>query len=170
MQKMREQYIIDSYGKKSKIILDMKYYAYLQNLIEDLLDALDIKKAKAEKSRGYEEYLRERNKIKRWMYKIEIKSGAEKQLNKLSKNIFTKISDGILQLKENPRQRGCEKLTMLQGYKIRCGDYRILYDVNIFLLTKWKENGKCPCFFLFFLLFFLTTNRGLRKSKKQLKI
>ena len=64
------------------------------------------------------------------MYKIEIKSGAEKQLNKLPDKIFSKINNLILQLKENPRPHNSEKLVTKQGYRIRCENYRILYDIN----------------------------------------
>ena len=62
MEKFKQEYVIDKNGRKTKVILDMKYYIHLQKMIEDLQDALDIKKARKEKSRDYDEYLRERNK------------------------------------------------------------------------------------------------------------
>jgi mRNA interferase RelE/StbE len=33
-------------------------------------------------------------------------------------------------LKENPRPVGCKKLTNEEGYRIRVGNYRILYTIN----------------------------------------
>jgi mRNA interferase RelE/StbE len=33
-------------------------------------------------------------------------------------------------LKENPRPVGCKKLTNQEGYRIRIGNYRILYTIE----------------------------------------
>jgi mRNA interferase RelE/StbE len=48
--------------------------------------------------------------------------------------MFQKIIDEISQLQFNPTPPGCKKLQGgLEGFRIREGDYRILYTVN------WKQ-------------------------------
>ena len=46
-------YIIDKNGKPKAVVIDMKNYKKLQNYIEDLEDALDLKRAKAEKKKVF---------------------------------------------------------------------------------------------------------------------
>ncbi len=63
-------------------------------------------------------------------YKIEIKKTAEKELNKLPRNDLKKIIQKIQNLAENPRPPGCKKLTGEEKYRIRSGNYRILYMIE----------------------------------------
>ena len=49
-------------------------------------------------------------------------------------------------LKDNPRPVGCKKLTNEEGYRIRVGNYRILYkiddknfSINIYKITHRKD-------------------------------
>jgi mRNA interferase RelE/StbE len=62
-------------------------------------------------------------------YKISISSKAEKQLAKLPTQFYTKIIENILNLAENPRPSGCKKLKGRAGYRIRIGDYRVIYSI-----------------------------------------
>jgi mRNA interferase RelE/StbE len=64
------------------------------------------------------------------MYRIEIISAARKDLDDLEKNIFLQIKEKILSLADNPRQHGSLKLTGEEGYRLRAGDYRILYRID----------------------------------------
>ncbi|HCJ66009.1 MAG TPA: hypothetical protein DHV62_01455 [Elusimicrobia bacterium] len=64
------------------------------------------------------------------MYEIKILPSAQKDLDSLEKNIFERIKTKIIQLKENPRLPGAIKLTAEEGYRIRIGDYRILYRLD----------------------------------------
>jgi mRNA interferase RelE/StbE len=41
-----------------------------------------------------------------------------------------RVSKKILSLENNPRPRGSHKLRAGGGYRIRVGDYRVLYDVD----------------------------------------
>ncbi len=62
-------------------------------------------------------------------YKISISSKAEKQLAKLPTQFYAKIIENIFSLAENPRPSGCKKLKGRAGYRIRIGDYRVIYSI-----------------------------------------
>lgn len=64
------------------------------------------------------------------MYNIKIIPQAQKDLNKLPSTIFNKIKTKILQLAKNPRPFGAIKLTQQEGFRIREGNYRILYRID----------------------------------------
>ncbi|MCD6012973.1 MAG: type toxin-antitoxin system RelE/ParE family toxin [Flavipsychrobacter sp.] len=69
-------------------------------------------------------------------YTISISKTAQKQLDKLSDRIAAPIIDAISSLANNPRPHGCKKLKGRTGYRIRKGDFRIIYDIfdNILLI------------------------------------
>ena len=62
-------------------------------------------------------------------YQIQIRKSAQKQLDKLSDNIADILLDAIEALANDPRPFGCKKLKDRDGYRIRKGDYRIIYDI-----------------------------------------
>ncbi len=65
------------------------------------------------------------------MYRILIERRAEKDLDDLPAKIFRQITCSIQKLAENPRLHGSKKLKDSQSdYRIRVGDYRVLYDIN----------------------------------------
>jgi mRNA interferase RelE/StbE len=63
-------------------------------------------------------------------YKINIKRSAEKELESLPDKIHNKVVSRLLLLKNNPRPQGVKKLRSETGYRIRVGDYRVLYDID----------------------------------------
>jgi mRNA interferase RelE/StbE len=63
------------------------------------------------------------------MFELRYKKKAIKALAKINEPFFTLIMDAIDDLCLNPRPIGCKKLSGRDGYRIRVGDYRILYDV-----------------------------------------
>ncbi len=67
-------------------------------------------------------------------YKIEIKKSAIKELNNLPKNDLKRIIQKIQNLSDNPRPSDCKKLTSEEKYRIRSGNYRILYLIEDDLL------------------------------------
>jgi mRNA interferase RelE/StbE len=73
-------------------------------------------------------------------YEIIIEKKAEKQILSFDKKIALRIIDSIDKLKNNPRPHGSTKLQVLDGYRIKVGDYRILYTINDFknLITIFK--------------------------------
>jgi mRNA interferase RelE/StbE len=62
-------------------------------------------------------------------YTAVLSKKAQKQLDKLSDNIAEPIFDAITGLEENPRPAGYKKLKGRDGYRIRIGNYRIIYDI-----------------------------------------
>ena len=63
-------------------------------------------------------------------YVVSLKRSAEKELERLSTKTHDKIVARIISLKEDPRPSGARKLHRREGYRIRVGDYRILYIVD----------------------------------------
>lgn len=63
------------------------------------------------------------------LYKIEINKRASKQLDKMSDVAVAPILNAIGKLSENPRPQGYKKLKGRSGYRIRVGDYRIIYEI-----------------------------------------
>ena len=64
------------------------------------------------------------------MYELFIIPSAKKDLDEFPQKIVAQISKKILDLKQNPRPYGSIKLTDQQGYRIRSGNYRILYRID----------------------------------------
>lgn len=64
------------------------------------------------------------------MYEINIIPSARKDLDFLDKKSFTQIKNKIISLASNPRPSACLKLTVEEGYRIRSGNYRILYRID----------------------------------------
>ncbi len=64
-------------------------------------------------------------------YELFIKSSAAKELEAVGrKSDRTRIVDKIYTLKVDPRPQGCEKLTGQDRYRVRQGQFRILYVVD----------------------------------------
>jgi mRNA interferase RelE/StbE len=68
-------------------------------------------------------------------WQIEISRDARKELERLPAQIQIRISKAILALEENPFPHGCKKLKNRDGFRIRVGDYRVLYFAD----TKLKQ-------------------------------
>ena len=76
------------------------------------------------------------------MYKVFISRSAEKYLKRLSDDWQAKIAAVIASLEITPRPHGCKKLSgTVNSYRVRVGNYRIIYDVNdrIITVTVLKE-------------------------------
>lgn len=69
------------------------------------------------------------------MYKLKIIPQAQKDLDAFQGKAFENIKKKILNLANNPRPFGAIKLTQEEGYRLRAGDYRILYRID----DKQKE-------------------------------
>jgi mRNA interferase RelE/StbE len=63
-------------------------------------------------------------------YIVEIVPKAEKEFLKLSKVLRKNIRSKILSLEENPRLFGSKKLRETDYFRIRAGDYRIVYSID----------------------------------------
>ena len=63
-------------------------------------------------------------------YKVRIVHTAEREMDNLPAVIHTRISRRILSLEDDPRPKGVKKLSGREEYRLRVGDYRILYTVD----------------------------------------
>ena len=64
------------------------------------------------------------------MYWLEISHIAHKQIEALPHRLVQRIDEAIAGLANESRPVGARKLMGIEGYRIRVGDYRILYRVN----------------------------------------
>jgi len=62
-------------------------------------------------------------------YKIVIKKSAAKEIEKLPRKDRSRIVERISGLSIDPRPVGCCKLSGQEKYRIRQGNYRILYQL-----------------------------------------
>jgi mRNA interferase RelE/StbE len=63
-------------------------------------------------------------------YEVRIIRSAEKDMDKLPEAVHDRISKRITALEDNPRPRGVKKLSDRNEYRLRVGNYRILYTIN----------------------------------------
>jgi mRNA interferase RelE/StbE len=71
------------------------------------------------------------------LYKILFMPSVEKDFRRIPKTERSKILKRIDTLTTNPKPYGCEKLTPQNRYRIRQGDYRILYSLQDNESTIW---------------------------------
>ena len=64
------------------------------------------------------------------MYRLEVNHTAHPDLSGLSAQTQERVNRAIERLAQNPRPPDNKKLTAREGYKIRVGDYRILYQID----------------------------------------
>jgi mRNA interferase RelE/StbE len=63
-------------------------------------------------------------------YQVLIKRSAEKELAALPAKTKERIEQRLLKLEGDPRPRGAKKLQGQESYRLRVGDYRVLYAVD----------------------------------------
>ncbi len=69
------------------------------------------------------------------MYQVVIEKQVQKQLAKITPPNYNKVVSALQDLANNPRPQGYKKLKGRQGFRIRIGDYRIIYNINDNILT-----------------------------------
>jgi mRNA interferase RelE/StbE len=71
------------------------------------------------------------------LYKIQWKRSAEKELKKLDKQIILRILQAVESLAKDPWQQSASKKLVGSDsiYRIRVGDYRIIYSLESTILT-----------------------------------
>ncbi|HAH26259.1 MAG TPA: type II toxin-antitoxin system mRNA interferase toxin, RelE/StbE family [Prolixibacteraceae bacterium] len=63
-------------------------------------------------------------------YTLLVERYAQKQILKLDKKVIPTIKKAILGLADNPRPQGYLKLKGEEAYRIRVGNYRIIYEID----------------------------------------
>jgi mRNA interferase RelE/StbE len=67
-------------------------------------------------------------------YKITFQKQAVKALSKLHDPIYSRIKVAIQELAFDPKPTGYKKLKGRPGFRIRIGDYRIIYEIDGLIL------------------------------------
>jgi mRNA interferase RelE/StbE len=68
-------------------------------------------------------------------YSISILRSAQKSLDSLHTSIQDRLVNAIRRLASNPRHPGVKKLTGRNAWRVRVGDYRIIYEIGDVALT-----------------------------------
>jgi mRNA interferase RelE/StbE len=63
-------------------------------------------------------------------YAISIKRRAQKELSQLPPGAYEQVREAIFALAHNPRPMGCQKLSARAGWRIRVGDFRVIYEID----------------------------------------
>jgi mRNA interferase RelE/StbE len=63
-------------------------------------------------------------------YTVIITKTAQKQLDKLPRLVTELLFETMIALADDPRPPGCKKLKGHEAYRIRKGDYRIIYEIQ----------------------------------------
>jgi mRNA interferase RelE/StbE len=64
------------------------------------------------------------------MYRVDLRRQVQKSLDKLPKSDFQSVIEAIKGLAQTPRPRGIEKVKTIGLWRIRQGDYRIIYAID----------------------------------------
>lgn len=64
------------------------------------------------------------------MYRVELRRRAQRALDRLPKADFQAVVEAIKELAQTPRPRGIEKVKSTGLWRIRQGDYRIVYGID----------------------------------------
>jgi mRNA interferase RelE/StbE len=63
-------------------------------------------------------------------YTVSILPRAQRQLAKLPSDVYERVRDALRALANEPRPHGCLKLTGRDGWRIRVGQYRVIYEID----------------------------------------
>jgi mRNA interferase RelE/StbE len=63
-------------------------------------------------------------------YSLSILRRAQKELAQISHGDYERVVEAIRDLTENPRPVGCRKLAAREGWRIRVGDFRVIYEID----------------------------------------
>lgn len=77
-------------------------------------------------------------------YELRIKESVAKDLRRIPAKDLERILQPIESLHTQPRPAGCEKLSSLERYRLRQGDYRIVYEIldNEFIIIVVKVSHR----------------------------
>lgn len=70
-------------------------------------------------------------------YSVFFRESVHKDLRAIPKVDLARILERISALADDPRPAGCEKLTGDDRYRVRQGDYRIVYSTHDDRLEVW---------------------------------
>ncbi|WP_029136159.1 type II toxin-antitoxin system RelE family toxin [Nakamurella lactea] len=68
-------------------------------------------------------------------YRVEIRASAAKTIAALQRPQARRISDAIRGLADDPRPHGAIKMSGADAYRLRVGNYRIIYTIRDDIVT-----------------------------------
>ncbi len=63
-------------------------------------------------------------------YRLFIQRRAQREIDGLPSQVFDRLVAVVNALAENPTPHGCVRLRGREGWRIRVGDYRVLYNID----------------------------------------
>ena len=63
-------------------------------------------------------------------YRVDLHAGAERDLERLAPVLLAQVLSRLHALATDPRPPGAEKLAAHEGYRVRVGDWRIVYEID----------------------------------------
>ena len=63
------------------------------------------------------------------LYEVSVNASAIKELAKINEPDYSRIKSALYNLANDPRPVGCKKLKGSDSYRIRIGNYRVIYDI-----------------------------------------
>ncbi len=63
-------------------------------------------------------------------YLVSLRASAEKELDGLPERTAERIFKRLLDLEKNPRPSDCKKLKGVQAYRLRVGEYRVVFQID----------------------------------------
>jgi len=63
-------------------------------------------------------------------YSLSVLRRAQKELAQIPHGDYERVVEAIRDLAENPRPAGCRKLAAREGWRIRVGDFRVIYEID----------------------------------------
>ena len=63
-------------------------------------------------------------------YSLSIPRSVNKRMERLPAEVYDRLDGAILALADEPRPPGCVKLKGREDWRIRVGDYRIVYSID----------------------------------------
>jgi len=76
------------------------------------------------------------------MFNLEWKENAIKELTKLERNIASRIYKKVSSLKENINSADIKRLKNSDLFRLRIGDYRILFEIKKDIITILKIGNR----------------------------
>ena len=73
-------------------------------------------------------------------YTVFVKKSVQKHLAKMPNEIADSLENAMLELEDNPRPFGYKKLKGRDAYRIRFGNYRIIYEIEDKIITVCVTN------------------------------
>ncbi len=72
------------------------------------------------------------------MFSLDWKKSTLKELNKLDRSVAIRIYKKVEEMKDDLFSSDIKKISSEEKYRLRVGDYRIIFSIEKKLITIWK--------------------------------